>query len=96
MDISGTLSRECIESHQIELIDNPRKAEKELGRVLIILDKHVENIQSQVLGSFYGAYTRGSIVIDLDAPTEEEKDIIITSFGKTFCEHLPRIIFSEL
>ena len=154
---AGTISRECIEAHQIELTDNPRKAEKELGRVLIILDKHVEVIQSQVMGSFYGAYSRGdvtwekfcelseanrrmflsdyhilieaamneglniedrelyqvdrlislgllqnsnrlggSVVIDLDNPGEEGKDIIVTSFGKTFCEYLPAITFSEL
>ena len=38
-----------------------KEAEKELGRVLIILGNQVEQIQSQVLGSFYAAYVKGAI-----------------------------------
>ncbi len=147
---TGTLSPEKIERHRIELESNPVKAEKELGRVLIILGNHIESIQSQILGSFYKAYVKkaiswdkfcelseanrrmfvsdyhilreanrnggidindrelyqvdrlislgllqnqnrlgGTIIIDFDRVQERKYDIIITSFGKTFCQHLP-------
>ena len=149
---SGTLSQEKIDEHRHELESNPDKAEKELGRVLIVLGNHVEEIQSQVLGSFYKAYVNGAIawgkfcelseanrrmfvsdyrvlreaarhgginindrelyqvdrlislgllqnknrlggtvVIEFDKEQEKTYDIIITSFGRTFCQHLPAI-----
>lgn len=152
---SGTLSQEKIDNYRDKLENEPSKAEKELGRVLIILGNHIESIQSQVLGSFYSAYVKGAIswdkfcelseanrrmfvndynllldsanngginindrelyqvdrlvslgllqynnrlggtlIIDLDNPQEETHDIIITSFGKTFCQHFPSIRFS--
>ena len=152
---AGTLSQEKIDKHRNELENDPSKAEKELGRVLIILGNHIENIQSQVLGSFYSAYVKGAIswdkfcelseanrrmfvndyhilreaarsgginindrelyqvdrlislgllqnknrlggtlIIDFDEPQEEIHDIIITSFGKTFCQHFPTLYFS--
>lgn len=151
---AGTISREKIDEHRHELESNPDKAEKELGRVLIILGNHIENIQSQVLGSFYSAYVKGTIswdkfcelseanrrmfvndyhilreaacngginingrelyqvdrlislgllqnenrlggtfIIDIDEEKEEKYDIIITSFGKTFCQHFPKTLF---
>ena len=150
---SGVLSQDTIDNHRIELESNPDKAEKELGRVLIILGNHIENIQSQVLGSFYSAYVRGAIswnkfcelseanrrmfvndynilqeasrngginindrelyqvdrlislgllqnknrlggtmIINFDKEPEKTYDIIITSFGKTFCQHFPAMV----
>lgn len=150
---SGTLSQEKIDEHRYELESNPAKAEKELGRVLIILGNHIEDIQSQVLGSFYKAYVNGAIswekfcelseanrrmfvsdyhilreaarhggidindrelyqvdrlislgllqnknrlggtaVIDFDKEQEKSYDMIITSFGRTFCQHLPAVL----
>lgn len=150
---SGTLSQDNIDKHRNELENNPDKAEKELGRILIILGNHIENIQSQVLGSFYSAYVQrlipwnkfcelseanrrmfvndyyilqeaahngginvndqelyqvdrlislgllqnqnrlgGAIMLSLDEETEKTFDIIITSFGKTFCQHFPSMI----
>lgn len=58
---SGNLSQEKVEEYRKELESNPSKAEKELGRVLIILGNHIENIQSNVLGGFYSAYVKGAI-----------------------------------
>ena len=49
------------EKHCYEMESDPVKAERELGRILIILGKHFENIQSQVLGSFYNSYVTGEI-----------------------------------
>lgn len=152
---AGTISQEKIDEHRYELESDPAKAEKELGRVLIILGNHIENIQSQVLGSFYSAYVKGAIswdkfcelseanrrmfvndyhilreaarngginindrelyqvdrlislgllqnknrlggtvIIDLNEEPEETHDIIITSFGRTFCQHFPTMVFS--
>lgn len=152
---SGTLSQEKIDKHRYDLENNPTKAEKELGRVLIVLGNHIEDIQSQVLGSFYRTYVNGAIswkkfcelseanrrmfvsdypilretaqyggidingkelyqldrlislgllqnknrlggteIIDFDKEQEKSYDMIITSFGRTFCQHLPSEIIS--
>lgn len=61
---NGTLSPEDIVRHRQELDKNPSKAEKELGRVLVILGNQVEHLQSQILGGFYGAYVNGFISWD--------------------------------
>lgn len=58
---SGHISQEKLDKYREELESNPKKAEKELGRILIILNKQVEQIQSQILGSFYAAYVNGAI-----------------------------------
>ena len=57
----GTISSEKLEQHKAELERDPEKAEKELGRVLIILGRQVDDFQSKVLGSFYRAFVRGAI-----------------------------------
>ena len=58
---SGSISQGKLNEHREKLEANPKEAEKELGRVLIILGNQVEQIQSQVLGSFYAAYVKGAI-----------------------------------
>ena len=58
---SGSISQGQLNEHREKLEANPKEAEKELGRVLIILGNQVEQIQSQVLGSFYAAYVKGAI-----------------------------------
>ena len=58
---SGSISQEKLDEHREKLEANPKEAEKELGRVLIILGKQVEQIQFQVLGSFYAAYIKDAI-----------------------------------
>lgn len=149
---SGNLSQEKVEEYRKELESNPSKAEKELGRVLIILGNHIENIQSNVLGGFYSAYVKGSIswekfcelseanrrmfvsdymilgeaarneginienrelyqvdrlislgllqnqnrlggatwVEDMESASPKGKDVIVTSFGKMFYQHMPK------
>ena len=142
------LDQAVIDKHRV-------KAEKELGRVIILLGNHIENQQSIVLGSFYSAYVRGAIswekfcelaevnrrmfvndyeilqkvyendgmrlegkelypidrlislgllqlrnrlggveIQSFDAPLVEKPDVIITSLGKTFCQHFPDIVIS--
>lgn len=46
---SGSISQGKLNEHREKLEANPKEAEKELGRVLIILGNQVEQIQSQVL-----------------------------------------------
>lgn len=148
----GNIEPEKIEKYRQTLESNPQKAEKELGRVIIILGNHIEELQSKVLGSFYLAYAKGAIswekfcelsevnrrmfisdyVILAEAARdnglnikgrelyqvdrlislgllqnhnrlggsvwienmgqgEQEKDIIVTSLGKTFFQHMPRL-----
>lgn len=58
---SGSISQEKLTEHRKKLEENPKEAEEELGRILIILGKHVEQLQSQVLGSFYASYVKGAI-----------------------------------
>lgn len=149
---SGNANPEKVAKYKQELESNPKKAEKELGRVMIILGNHIEGIQSQVLGGFYLAYAQGAIswekfcelseanrrmfvgdyailveaahsdglniedrelyqvdrlislgllqnhnrlggsswITTMDQ-SDREKDIIITSLGKTFYQHMPNI-----
>lgn len=148
----GNVDPEKIEKYRQVLESDPKKVEKELGRVIIILGNHIEELQSKVLGAFYLAYVKGSVswgkfcelseanrrmfisdyailaeaardnglnieerelyqvdrLISLgllqnrnrlggvqwgnftDPPTQD-KDILITSLGKTFYQHMPRL-----
>lgn len=54
---NGKLSEEELLSHKKELED-PVKAEKEVGRVLLLLDRSIESIQAKALGSLYQNYVR--------------------------------------
>lgn len=55
------LNREKIEQYKEKLLNESQKCEEELGRVMIILDHHIDNIQSKVLGNFFYAYVFGTI-----------------------------------
>ncbi|MCL2587785.1 MAG: hypothetical protein FWD84_00065 [Oscillospiraceae bacterium] len=52
----GSISREKLVEYQKTLSKNPKKLEKELGRVMLFLNRHTEYTQSQVLAKFYQAY----------------------------------------
>lgn len=154
---SGTISQERLKEYQQMLNSNSKKAEKEFGRVMLLLGSNVDDIQSKVLGSFYVAYVStniswskfcelseanrrmfisdyqvlkeaadnngldindrelyqvdrlislgmlqngnrlgGSVWIDLDDPAPKSKDIIITSFGRTFYKYLPQDIKNSI
>lgn len=49
---SGSIDPKKLESHKKDMETNPKKAEKELGRVLLLLGAHIEEEQSKILGSF--------------------------------------------
>ncbi len=53
---SGNIDAEKLRLYQEELKRNSKKAEKELGRVLIILDQTIDNIKASILGKLYKAY----------------------------------------
>lgn len=61
---AGSISPEKLAEHRKKLEADPKEAEKELGRVLILLGSQVEQVQSQVLGSFYAAYIKGAVSWD--------------------------------
>lgn len=61
---SGNIDAEKLRLHQEELKRNSKKAEKELGRVLIILDQTIDNIKASILGKLYKTYINQ--VIDWD------------------------------
>ncbi len=148
---NGSISQEQLDAHREELESNPDKLEQELSRIIIILDEHIETMQSQILGTFYLSYVKSAISWDkfrelseanrkmffcdykilreaalndglmttdcklyqvdrlislgllnnnnrLDGSvsvipvtaSKHSKDILLTSFGKTFYQHLPQ------
>ena len=60
----GTISSDDVEKHRLMLEESPIKAEKELSRILLILENQIETDQSEVLGNFYRAYVKGEISWD--------------------------------
>lgn len=62
---SGNIDKEKLRKHKEELNKNPKKAEKELGRVLIILEQTLDNIKSSILGKLYKTYINQEIDWDL-------------------------------
>ena len=62
---SGNIDKEKLENHNRQLNQNPKKAEKELGRILIILEQTIDNIKSSILGKLYKAYINQEINWDL-------------------------------
>lgn len=57
----GTISQEKLIEYRQALESNPKKAEKELGRVMLLLERILEEKQSHILGRFYNAYVRGAL-----------------------------------
>jgi len=57
----GTISQERLDEYRRNLEDDPVRAEKELGRIMLLLDRMLEEKQAKVLANFYGAYVKGAI-----------------------------------
>lgn len=62
---SGKINKEKLSRHREELRKNPKKAEKELGRILIILEQTIDNIKSSILGRLYKSYINQEIDWDI-------------------------------
>lgn len=56
-----TISEDKLCAYRQELEKNPKKAEKELGRVILLLDRLLEEKQAKTLGGFYRSYVNDSI-----------------------------------
>lgn len=59
---SGNVDKEKLQNHKQQLNQNPKKAEKELGRILIILEQTIDNIKSSILGKLYKSRNRMGFV----------------------------------
>ena len=62
---SGSVNQDKIEEYRKILISDRRRTEKELGRIMVILDTTIEQEQSEVLGRFYKAYVWGNYDWDM-------------------------------
>ncbi len=71
---SGTIDKTKLEKYKKEIIDNPDKAEKELGRCLLIMNSTIEKVQSRILGRLFKSYVSGTIswdkFVELSAATQ--------------------------
>lgn len=56
-----TISPKKIDKYRAEIMSDPIKAEKELGRVLVILDRTVDQSKSQLLSRAFAAYVNMDI-----------------------------------
>lgn len=62
---SGNMEQSKIDEYREKLISDKIRAERELGRVVVILDSTIEQEQSEVLGRFYKAYIWGNYDWDM-------------------------------
>lgn len=57
----SSIEPERLEEHRRRLEEDPKEAERELGRVMLLLDRTIEAEQSRVLGKFYAYYVLGAL-----------------------------------
>jgi hypothetical protein len=78
---NGSIDPEILRSHREELENNPKKAERELGRIILLLDSHTDLIKSKILGRFYRAYIRGLITWEkFSELAKANKQLFITDY----------------
>lgn len=56
-----SIGNDKLAKYRKTLEENPKKAEKELGRVILLLDRMLEEKQAQILGNFYNSYVKGAL-----------------------------------
>lgn len=61
---NGTIDPEKLRKYQEEIKANPKKAEEELGRCLLILNSTIETIHSKIQGRLFSSYINQSISWD--------------------------------
>lgn len=82
---SGSIPQEKLDEHRKKLDADPKEAEKELSRVLIILGNQIDEIQSKVLGSFYASYVKGAISWEKFCElTEANRRMFISDYALLF------------
>ena len=57
---NGIISDEDRCLHKKQLESNPKKMERELGFILVSIDRHLQSIKSKILARFYSAYLDSS------------------------------------
>jgi len=62
---SGSMEQSKIDEYRERLISDKIKAERELGRIVVILDSTIEQEQSEILGRLYKAYIWGNYDWDM-------------------------------
>lgn len=60
-----SISQEKLNKYRKKLETQPKYAEEELGRVIILLNSNVDLKKSEILGKFYRAYVEESINWDI-------------------------------
>lgn len=58
---NGTISKDKIIAHQSTIINNPKRCEEELGRVMIYLNSFVDKEKSTMLAKLYKTYILNKI-----------------------------------
>ncbi|MBQ4057602.1 MAG: hypothetical protein IJD40_01575 [Lachnospiraceae bacterium] len=86
-----TISQAALDKHRNKLNNNPKFAEEELGRVVILLNSNVETKKSELLGKFYRAYVLEEIDWELFCEFAEITSKLFVSDLKLLSE-----IFSDV
>lgn len=60
----GNVSDVDRDQHKKRLESNPKKMEKELGYILVSIDRHLQSVKSKILARFYAAYLDSSSKYD--------------------------------
>ena len=79
---TGNIDEEKLKKHKEQLNQNSKKAEKELGRILIILEQTIDNLKSAILAKLYKAYINQDIDWDLFVEFSEITNKIYINYLK--------------
>lgn len=75
---SETISDEQLQKYKDKMTDN-KYAEKELGRVLYLLDRNIDNVKSAILGKIFNAYVNGKMGWDKFCELSEVNERMLVS-----------------
>jgi len=75
----GSISDDKLLAYRNQLETDTKKAEKEFGRVILLLDRTLEEQQAKMLGRFYKAYVKGAIDWDKFVELSEVNARMFTS-----------------
>lgn len=90
---SGSIDKEKLKERRKYFEDNPKEMEKELSRILILLDRNLEDKQSIYIGKLYRAVLNNEITWDkfvefsrIVSEMFESDFCTITNFKETICD----------
>lgn len=76
---NGSISDDELSGYRTKLENDNKRAERELGRVILLLDRIIEEIQSKMLGAFYRSYVKGGIGWDKFCELSEANERMFVS-----------------